>query len=368
MRATIVGVGSYVPEHVVTNDTLARVIGFKDSDWIIEKLGIEERRFMWPLDMSKGAGVPPAPGLPKTETDMAALALKQALDHAGLKGGDVDGIIFVTCTPDEPLFSHDVMELHQRFGMPNDGHIEEFGSGCGGVAYRLMLARRLVETGICKRIALVAANGTSPCFTGRHIYNDLAYPFDSGKPLHMALSAYVFGDAAGALILEGKSDDDAGDSGFINSHIGIDYGKHVHRSGGGIMYPGNSDRTELWRHGYYVDGKLVAIDYAKYISEGIRGAMKGHEMLLPQIKRMFLHQVNRRILEKFLDHPSNPLGAIRDRASIHVDRYANVSAPCTLVLMAEDVHSGKVTLGSGELVLLAAMGAGTHYGGHLIRL
>jgi 3-oxoacyl-[acyl-carrier-protein] synthase III len=366
MRAVIVGVGSYAPQHVVTNDMLSKVIPYWDAETIEQKLGIKERRFMWPLDMSKGAGVPPAPGLPATENDMAAIALQQALDHAGLEGKDIDALIFVTCTPDEPLFSHDVMDLHQRFSMRRDSHIEEFGSGCGGVAYRLWHARKLIESGMCRRVALVAANGTSPCFTGRHIYNDLAYPFDTGKPLHMALSAYVFGDAAGAVILEGQ--DGEGQSGFVNSHIGLDYGVHVFRSGGGILYPGNASRTELWRHGYYVDGKKVAIDYAKYIAEGIRGAMVGHELLLPQIKRMFLHQVNKRILEKFLDHPSNPLRAIRDRASIHVDHYANVSAPCTLVLMAEDVHNGLVKLGSGDLVLLAAMGAGVHYGGHLIRL
>ncbi len=387
MRARIIGAGSYIPENVVSNEMLAKIIPEWSADIIEKKLGIVERRFMWPLDMVKGKTVPPRdPDVPATSVDMSKLALGQALDHAGIKGSELDAILFVTCTPDEPLFSHDAMALHEHFGLPSGALVNEFESGCGGAVYQFDFARRLVESGMCKRVALVASNATSPCFTGMHIYSDPAFPFpfDPDKPLKMALSAYVFGDGAGAVILDGGGDDDHG---VINSHVGVDYGVHVFRSGGGILWPGNADRTENWRHGYYVDGLKVAIDYAKYIQAGVVGAMRGYEDRLSDIDRFFFHQVNRRILEKFLVDPfsrmgkyaSNaPVGLLEknmagagfpmDKVSIHVDRYANVSAACTLVLMAEDLHSGVVQLGSSELVLLAAMGAGVHYGGHLIRL
>lgn len=362
-RTVITGAGHYVPEFVVTNDMLVKIIPDWPADVIEQKLGIVERRFMWPLDPVRGMAVPPPAGKPSTNVDMAALALEMALNDAGIEGKDLDALLFVTCTPDEPLFSHDAMALHERFGMRPSALVNEFDSGCGGSAYQLEHARTLIESGRYGRVALVASNATSPCFTGMHIYSDPAFPFahDPGKPLKMALSAYVFGDGAGAVILEGR---DSGASGIISSFAEVDYGIHVFRSGGGIQYPGNRAGVETWRHGYYVDGKKVMVDYFKYMEAAIRGAMRGHEHELPNITRFFLHQVNARVLEKFVAMSPFP----PERVPIHSNRLANTSAACTLILISEDVHNGVVTLGSGDLVLLAAMGAGVHFGGHLIRL
>jgi 3-oxoacyl-[acyl-carrier-protein] synthase III len=364
MRARIIGAGSYVPENIVTNEMLAKVIPEWSAEIIEKKLGIRERRFMWPLDTVKGKAVPPADKTkPSTNVDMAVISLEQALAQAGLSGSDMDALLFVTCTPDEPLFSHDAMEIHQRLQMRSDCLVNEFESGCGGIAYQLNHARLLLESGACNRVALVASNATSPCFTGMHIYSDPAFPFefDPDKPLKMALSAYVFGDGAGAIVLDNSGNENCG---ILNSYFRVDYGVHVFRSGGGIQWPGNSSRTENWRHGYYVDGKKVAVDYAKYMEASVRGALRGFENRYDEIERFYFHQVNRRILEIFLKSGGFDIGKV----PIHVDRYANISAACTLVLLAEDIHGGHVQLGNGTLTMLAAMGAGVHYGGHLIVL
>lgn len=362
-RAVITGAGHFVPKHVVTNDMLIGVVPeWGTADRIEEKLGIYERRFLWPLDVERRMTFPPPLGEPRTNTDMAELALRMALDNAGITGADLDALIFVTCTPDEPLFCHGAMMLHARCGGRPEAEVDEFNSGCGGSAYRLRLARWLIESGNCNRVALVAANATSPCFTDPGIYDVLTTPIsENGKPLSMALSAYVFGDGAGAIILEGR---DCEDHGIISSFAEVDEGTHVFRSGGGVMFPGNRAGVELWRHGYYVDGKKVMVDYFKYMEAAIRGALKGHEHELPDITRYYLHQVNANILRKFVAASPFP----PERVPVHSDRLANTSAACTLILFSEDVHGGTITLGSGDLVLLAAMGAGVHYAGHLIRL
>src|SRR5918912_3155671 len=114
---------------------------------------------------------------------------------------EIDAIFFVTCSPDELNFSHDAMELHRRLGCREDCYAMVFDSGCGGTLYTIDMARRMIEGGSFRTIAVVASNFTS-AHLNREVYT-AEQQLASGKGANGFLSMYVFGDGAGAVILQG---------------------------------------------------------------------------------------------------------------------------------------------------------------------
>jgi 3-oxoacyl-[acyl-carrier-protein] synthase III len=113
-----------------------------------------------------------------------------------------------------------------------------------------------------------------------------------------------------------------------------------------------------------VDGKLVAERFPGYMQRCIEEALRPYPSLRHEVKRYYLHQANKRLVEGFAEQAGLPC----ERVAMHMDRYGNTSAAGTLILLAEDLADGNVRLGSGDLVLFAAIGAGVHYGGQLVRL
>jgi 3-oxoacyl-[acyl-carrier-protein] synthase III len=113
-----------------------------------------------------------------------------------------------------------------------------------------------------------------------------------------------------------------------------------------------------------VDGQKVAENYPKMMSHCIDSALASHPELRPEVKRYYFHQPNRRLMESFMASAGLPA----DRVAMNVHRYGNTSAAGMLILLAEDLEAGRVRLGSGDLVLVAAVGASVHYGAQLVRL
>jgi 3-oxoacyl-[acyl-carrier-protein] synthase III len=360
MIVTIAGAGSHVPPLVVKNDRLVKAIPGWTPERIAEKTGVLERRFVWDFDEVSGRAIVPGPiEDPGPSAQMAELALRDALAQAGLEPGDLDGLVLTTCTPDQTNFSHDAMVVHERLGMRPEAFALMHDDGCGGALFHLAMARETILSGQRRTIAVIGVNAFSP-HLDREVYSG-KLPHN-GKELGSFLSFYLFGDGAGALILRGEPASSG--SGILSSYAANEHVDLVIRRGGGGMFPAHPGRSEPRDFGFFVDGQRVASCFAPFLKKAIDGALARSELGLGDIRRFYLHQANKRVLEAFVAEAGIP----RERVSMHMERYGNMVSAGTIVLLAEDLRAGVVKLGSGEPILMAAIGAGAQCAAHVIRL
>jgi 3-oxoacyl-[acyl-carrier-protein] synthase III len=357
------GAGAYVPSRTINNERIAKAFPGWSAERIFEKTGILERRYLWEIN-EKGTAIPPPeddlPVYPATSTDMCEVALRRALEQSGVEARELDAIFVVTCTPDELNFSHDAMELHRRLECRADTFALVVDDGCGGTPYIIDMASKMMEGGRFKTVAVVAATLTSP-HMNREVYTDEIIPGPGRKPLNAFLTAYVFGDGAGAVIL--RADGEPG-TGILSSMSGNAHGDLVIRRGGGGMRLPHQGRAKPGEQAFVVDGQKVAESYPVYMRHCIDRVLQSHPELRSEVQRYYFHQPNRRLMESFVQGAGLPA----ERVAMNVHRYGNTSAAGMLILLAEDLESGRVRLGSGDLVLVAAVGASVHYGAQLVRL
>ena len=357
------GAGKFVPKRVVTNERISRAVPGWTPERIFEKTGIRERRFLWDFDTETGRAVAPPAGdkfYPANNTDMCDVALRQALQMAELDAGKLDALFLVTCTPDQLNFSHDAMELHRRVGMRRDAFALVIDDGCGGTLYVMDMARRMIESGAFQNIAVVASSFASPSIN-REVYTAEVQPGPDQKPLAGYLTMYVFGDGAGAVILRGDADEGQG---ILASASGNSYEELVLRRGGGTTRLAHQGRAGVADQAYVVNGPLVAKTYPAFMQGCLDSVLAENRDLEPQLKRYYFHQPNKRLMDSFVA----TAGLAPEKVACNVDRYGNISAGGMLILLAEDLEAGVVKLGSGDLVVLAAVGANVHYGAQLVRL
>lgn len=349
---TIVGVGDFTPDPIITNDTMARAIPGWSADLIQERTGIKERRFLCGIDVETGTAVAPVVGL-RSNCDMAELALWDALKSAGLSPQELDALFVVTCTPDRPDFNHDAMELHRRLELRADASAFVINDGCGGTPYVLDLVHKLVSTGAMNTVAVVASNFASAHVDRRVYCGELETA--SGKAVSGFLSMYVFGDGAGAVVVRGTG----GDRGIVKSLSGNGHEQLVLKRGGGAELPYLSAAARPVDYAFVVDGREVASSYPKLMKHCLDGVGSTSD-----VKRFYLHQPNKRVLDRF----TASAGLRPERVACTVDTLGNTSAAGMLVALSMDLKEGRVALGSGDLVCLAAAGANVHWGAQLIRL
>ncbi len=367
-RVCVVGAGAFVPSRVVSNARIARAIPGWPAERIEEKLGIRERRFLWDIDEVTGRAVPPPENdgriYPAGNTDMCEVALRQALARAGVGPGELDALFVVTCTPDAPHFDHDAMELHRRLELREDAFALVMDDGCGGTPYVLDLVKKMMDGGRFRTVAVVASAFTSP-LVNREVYTD-ELPPAPGRPksLQGYLSMYVFGDGAGAVVLRSRPGGEE-EAGIVHSFSGNAHGDLVIREGGGLLklpyQPGRARPSDM---AFVVDGFKVARSYPEYMQRCLDTVLGPHPELRGQVKRYYFHQPNKRVLDAFTARAGLPPESV----ACNVDRYGNTSAAGMLILLAEDLAAGRVRLGSGEVVVVAAVGANIHYGAQLVRL
>jgi 3-oxoacyl-[acyl-carrier-protein] synthase III len=359
--ARLVGAGHFVPRRVITNARITQAIPGWTPERIEEKTGIRERRFLWDFDAETGVALPPPADerllYPASNTDMCEVAAREALDMAGLRPQSIDALFVVTCTPDELNFSHDAMALHERLGMRADAFAMVVDDGCGGTPYLIDLARRMLETGALGTVLIVASAFTSP-LVNRRTYTAELTPGPGQKSLSGYLSMYVFGDAAGAVVLRG----DDGVMGRIAASMSFNaHDTLVYRRGGGALKHAHQGRAPDEELAFIVDGPRVARSYPEVMGRCLAEVLTRAAVLPDDIDRYYLHQPNRRVLEAFATRQEVPL----EKVAMNVDRYGNTSAAGMLVLLSEDLRAGTVQFGQGQLGLLAAVGANVHAGAQL---
>jgi 3-oxoacyl-[acyl-carrier-protein] synthase-3 len=357
----VVGVGDFTPSLSVSNETMARAIPGWSAELIREKTGILERRFVCEVDAERGRSVRPASG-PRTNCDLAERALVDALSMAGVAANELDAVFLVTCTPDRPDFNHDAMELHRRLALRSGATALMINDGCGGTPYVLDLVHKLIAWGAMGTVAVVASNFAS-AFIDRRVYTG-ELEQAQGKKLSGYLSMYVFGDGAGAMIL--RADSTLGAEGILASTSGNAHQPLVLKRGGGAELPYllPDSGAQPVDFAYVVNGLEVAKSYPVHMRACLEAVGGPKLEALAEVKRYYLHQPNKRVLDRFCSQA----GLASAQVSSTVQSYGNTSAAGMLVGLSEDVKSGRVALGSGDLVCIAAAGANVHYGAQLIRL
>lgn len=322
LRSRIVGIGSFLPERISTNDDMAKIVETSD-EWIVERTGIRQRHFA-----DEGM----------TSSVMAVKAAEQALAAAGMTGGDVDVIVLGTVTPDR-TFPATAVYVQAAIGM-NGGCAFDVVAACSGFLYALNMADNMLRLGQAKTALVIGVEKLSSItdFTDRN-------------------TCVLFGDGAGCVVL--KAEEGTGtiaDRGVIDTLIYSDgrYAPELCSTGGASTNQKSGFITmngrEVFRH--------AAVNMAEVSLE----VLKKNGIGLSEIDWLVPHQANIRILEA----TAKRLGIPMDRVISTVDKHANTSAASIPLALAEGVESGK--LKEGQLLLLPGMGAGFTWGVSLIRL
>lgn len=328
MRSRITGVGFHVPERVVTNDDLAKLMDTSDA-WIVERTGIRERRFVEP-----GVG----------STELAEAAARRALADAGRRVEDVDFIVFATITRDY-MFPGCGALLQQRLGLPTIGALDVHNA-CSGFVYGLAVADSFVRTGAYRCVLLIGAEVQS---TGLDLTT-------RGRDM-----AVLFGDGAGAVVVEPEE----GDHGVLSwsLHAEGEYARELWAEAPSSLVAGRVTPEMLaeGREFPRMNGRQVFKHATTRFPEVIRETLAKAGCTIDQVALVVPHQANQRISDAVAER----LGVPREKVYQNIQRYGNTTAASIPIALAEAKAEGRIK--DGDLVMLAAFGAGFAWGAALVR-
>lgn len=326
-----------------------------------KKTGIRERRFSFDYDdatghplFPAGYGEPPGPA-----GVLAEQALREALVTADIDADSLDALIVGGSTPDRLHFGDDAQHLHHRLGMRPDAIVLQTNIGCAGAIFCLQWAKEMILSGARKRVAVVMVQVVSSLLNPATYGGSIEY---AGKDTEAFLTALLFGDGAGAIVLEATGDDS--DSAMVAVSTTNEHFEIAVQPGGGNLRPAGLPTTSFADLAVHIIGKRVADAYVPVMKKSIDAVLGDAGLEAADLARLYPHQANRRLIEPLREALDLP----EERTAINVDRYGNTSGASVLILLAEDLRHGVVSLGSGAPVVLAAVGANLQYGAHLIRL
>jgi 3-oxoacyl-[acyl-carrier-protein] synthase-3 len=326
----IVGLGHHVPETVITNEYLASIMD-TSNEWIVERTGIRERRF---IDPSKD-----------TVANMAAKATRMALDRAGLTANDIDLIVFATITPDY-FFPGSGVLLQRELGLEGIPAID-IRNACSGFIYALSVADQFIKNGTYKTALVVGAEIQSTAL-------DLT---TRGRN-----TAVIFGDGAGVAILQ-PSDR----PGILSTHLHSD-GKYAEELY--VRDPGSSRlRSERQpeqildtsTYKVYMNGNQVFKHAIVRFTEVIQEALDANGMTKDDISLLIPHQANLRISQ----YIQQKMGLSDQQVYNNIMRYGNTTAASIPIAMSEAWAEGKIR--ENDVICLAAFGSGFTWASALIR-
>jgi len=323
-RAAIVGTGAYVPERILTNHDLERMVETSD-EWIYTRTGIRERRI---VDDNVAT------------SDLGAEAARRALADAGLEPKDVTLLICATITPDY-LFPSTACMIQTKIGAPNTGGFD-LSAACAGFVYGLILGGRLVEADPSQTVLVVGAE-TLTKFTD---WTDRS-------------SCILFGDGAGAAVLRACDDG----RGLLASEYGVDGsgGDFMKLPAGGSVMPA-SERTVRERlHYMKIQGRETFKFAVLKMAELVESAVRNSGLTLDDIKLIIPHQVNKRILQAAATRLQIDISKIY----CNIERYGNTSAASAAIALDEAARSGLIA--RGDYIVLVAFGGGLSWSSAVIR-
>jgi 3-oxoacyl-[acyl-carrier-protein] synthase-3 len=324
VRATIVGTGSYVPERVLTNFDLEKMVDTTD-EWIFTRTGIRERRIA-------------AEG--QVTSDLGAEACRRALADAKVRPDEVSLLIVATVTPDF-VFPSTACMIQNKIGAKNTGGFD-LSAACAGFLYSMIVGARLVEADPSQTILVVGAE-TLTRFTD---YTDRS-------------SCILFGDGAGAAVLRAARDG----SGLLASDCGIDGsgGDFMKLPAGGSAAPATEETVRNRLHYMKVNGRETFRFAVVKMAELVETALKRSGLTMDDVALIVPHQVNSRILTAAAER----LGVGMDKIYTNIDRYGNTSAASVPIALDEAAKKGRIQ--RGNIVVFVAFGGGLSWSSAVVR-
>ncbi len=307
--------GVYLPDRVLTNADLEKMVDTSD-EWITTRTGIKERRMA-----SKE----------QVTSDLAVNAARMALERGGLKAEDIDLILVATNTPDT-IFPATACWVQKKLGIKETPAFD-LEAGCTGLLYALIVAEGLILSGTARRILLI----------GVDILTKITNWEDRG-------TCVLFGDGAGAFILE-ESDDE---SGLISHFWGADgsLAELLILPGGGTLYPASEDTVKKKLHYLSMKGNEVFKHAVKRMGEAALEALKQAGIEKEQVDYLIPHQANLRII----DATGERLNLPKEKIVANIHKYGNMSVATIPVALHELAEAGK--LQKGQIIVMVAFGAG----------
>lgn len=322
--AGILGIGSYVPEKVITNGDLEKIIDTSDS-WIVERTGIRERRVV-------------AEG--QATSDLATKAAERALADAGISAAEIDLIIVATVTPDMAFPS--VACLVQDNLKAVNAAAFDLTAVCSGFMYALVTGSTFIQCGTYKKVLIIGAEALSTItdWTDRN-------------------TAILFGDGAGAAVL-GEVPEGYG---VLGVHLGAEGagGDLLKLPAGGSRMPASAETVAQRLHFTQMDGNEVFKFAVKVMGEAVKQALEMANLSTSDITYLVPHQANIRIIQSAAKRVGMPM----DKVIVNVDKYGNTSAASIPIALDEAVKGGKIK--KGDTIAMVGFGGGLTWAASIIK-
>lgn len=325
IRAKISALGTYVPPRLLTNADLEEMVD-TSNDWIMTRVGIRERHIV-----DKGVAT----------SDLAVEASKKALAQRGLNPADIEAIIVGTVTPDM-FFPATACVVQQKLGAKGAWGFD-LSAACSAFIYTLQVGSQFIGTGAHKRVLAIGSDVMSSIID----YTDRA-------------TCVIFGDGAGAAILEPAENDSEGFIDFIHEVDGSG-GAFLYMPGGGSLNPTSKETIAKRMHYVHQDGQQVFKFAVRKQTELCSKLLERNGLKGSDIDVFIPHQANLRIINATAER----LGLRPESVIVNIDRYGNTTAGTIPLAMNTAIEEGK--LKKGSLVMLAAVGAGFTIGATLLR-
>ena len=315
----ITGIGSYVPQRVLTNADLEKIVDTTD-DWITSRTGIRERRMAADNEHTSTMGI---------------AAAQIALERAGVEAADLDLIIVATITPDMP-FPATACIVQQELGATKAAAFD-LEAACTGFLYALEISRQFIDNGMYQNVLVIGAEKLSSIIDWKD-----------------RNTCVLFGDGAGAAVLQSRADS----RGVLATRLGSDGGKAdiLAMPGGGCRQPATVDSVNERIHFLKMEGKEVFKNAVNAMTGAAKEVLERSGVGIEDIKCVIPHQANQRIISAVGER----LGTRDDQVFVNLHKYGNTSAASVAVALDEAVSTGIIE--RGDLILIIAFGAGLTWG------
>ncbi len=325
---TITGTGSCIPEKILTNDDLTKLVETTD-EWIVSRTGIRERRIAAPNE---------------TASDMAVRAGVRALESAGLGPGDIDLVIVATITPDM-LFPSTACLVQDRLGMRNVCAFD-VEAACSGFIYITEIASAMLQSGRFRHALIIGTEKLSSILD----WSDRS-------------TCVLFGDGAGAAVLSREDNPGEGRVEVVDTLLGSDGSASniLYMPGGGCRIPASADSVAAGYHFLKMNGREVFKVAVRIMERAALEILQRNNVPLEKVRCIIPHQANVRIIEMLSERMKLPM----DRFHVNLDLLGNTSAASVPLALDEAMAEGKIS--DGDYVVLVAFGAGLTWGATLLR-
>lgn len=324
-KAKITALGCYTPPGVLTNQDLEKMVETNDQ-WIVDRTGIRERHIAAPEIAT---------------SDMAVLAARAVLEQRGIDATELDAILVCTVTPDM-LFPATACLVQNRIGAKGAWGFD-LVAACSGFIYGLTTAAHFVSSGSHKKVLVIGADTMSRIMD----YTDRG-------------TCILFGDSAGAMLIERTQDGETGFIDFLNEVDGSG-GDYLKQPAGGSRMPATHETVDQRLHYVKQDGQQVFKYAVRKMYEACRDLLERNDFSVDDVALLVPHQANRRIITAVAER----LGLPCNKVIINIDRFGNTTAATIPLATRDAVEAGR--LKQGDLVVFAAVGAGYTVGVNLWR-